>query len=84
MTEPVYTTATIFTYNVIRETVRDLFYELQTHHMDMLLNSAVHSNQHPVYVRHWVHAEDAKAWHDLVVELTTTHSIEVKAEIAVI
>ncbi len=81
MTEPVYTTATIITYNCSVDDYGPYFFEFRIEKKHMLVNSIVHSAEHPVYIRHWTNVEDAQAWVDTVQAFAAEYGFDVRGRV---
>ena len=81
MTDRIYNTATVTICNVPIEEYAPSFFQLRLEKQEMLVNSEVHSTEHPVYVRHWTNAEDAQAWADVVNEFGLQNNFDMKSSI---
>ena len=81
MTEPVYTTATVATWNEEIEVFVPTFSMFRATNQEMLVNSIVHENTHPVYIRHWTSSDDAQAWANLISEFAAENNFNMQVEI---
>lgn len=82
MDDRIFTTATIIICNELVDNYVPFFNELRIEKQHMLVNSVVHSADHPIYVRHWTNAEDAQAWADTILEFAAEYTFDVKSSIA--
>ena len=84
MTEPTYTTATIFTWGITKEQYHQnmiLLSELRNQYAELRNRSILQSDIHPTYVRHWHTLEDAELWRDQLVDFAALHQLPLETRI---